>query len=156
MWTWLSSMLCILSSAGCSSIDPQCNLSWIQGRRSVGHHGATSGSISGPIRIGTGRSIIHRPSSLPPYLNMSRKALVTGCSSGIGRATAIALYHGGWDVAICGRRGDALAETEALMRMDAGAPTRQIVSLVVDLQDESQVASMFEKVKEEFGTLTLQ
>ncbi len=40
-----------------------------------------------------------------------KTALITGAGSGIGRATAIAFAQAGWDVALVGRRVDALEET---------------------------------------------
>ena len=38
-------------------------------------------------------------------------AIVTGAGSGIGRATAVALLNAGYNVALAGRRADALVET---------------------------------------------
>ncbi|MEQ1784710.1 MAG: SDR family oxidoreductase, partial [Hyphomonadaceae bacterium] len=37
--------------------------------------------------------------------------LITGAGSGIGRATAVAFVGAGWNVALVGRRQDALEET---------------------------------------------
>jgi NAD(P)-dependent dehydrogenase (short-subunit alcohol dehydrogenase family) len=48
-----------------------------------------------------------------------RVALVTGASSGIGRALAVALSSHGADVCIVGRNRDALAETAAAVRQSA-------------------------------------
>ena len=39
---------------------------------------------------------------------MSKIALVTGASSGIGKACALALLREGWGVALAGRRLEAL------------------------------------------------
>jgi NAD(P)-dependent dehydrogenase (short-subunit alcohol dehydrogenase family) len=43
-----------------------------------------------------------------------RTAVITGAGSGIGRATAIAFVRAGWDVALVGRRAEALDETAHL------------------------------------------
>ena len=40
-----------------------------------------------------------------------RVAVVTGASSGLGRTIARALLGAGWQVALAGRRSEALAET---------------------------------------------
>ena len=55
------------------------------------------------------------------------KVLVTGASSGIGAATAIAFAQRGATIGICARRGDRLAEVLAEIRGGR--------SWVVDLAD---------------------
>ena len=40
-------------------------------------------------------------------------AIVTGAGSGVGRATATALLNAGYNVALAGRRTDALAKSYA-------------------------------------------
>ena len=42
---------------------------------------------------------------------MSKVAVVTGASSGIGKACALALLAEGWTVVLVGRRADALQAT---------------------------------------------
>ncbi|HQT78308.1 MAG: 3-oxoacyl-ACP reductase [Rhodospirillales bacterium 20-64-7] len=79
---------------------------------------------------------------------MSEKvAVITGAGSGIGRASALALLAGGWNVALAGRRQDALEET-------AGMATGG-TSLVVptDVTQPDQVAALFARVKDRFGHL---
>jgi len=49
-------------------------------------------------------------------------AVVTGASTGIGRAVAVALGELGWGVAVGARRADRLAETEAAVREAGGEP----------------------------------
>ena len=56
--------------------------------------------------------------------------MITGATSGIGRATAIGLAEAGYRVAICGRRADELAETAkaagaALCARPATSPIRR-------------------------------
>jgi serine 3-dehydrogenase len=44
---------------------------------------------------------------------MTRTALITGATSGIGRAAAIRFARGGWNVVGLGRRADRLNELRA-------------------------------------------
>ena len=65
-----------------------------------------------------------------------RRALVTGGSSGIGRALALALARAGAHVAIVARREDALQETAAALR--AAAPECRVAYAVADVADPGQ------------------
>ena len=52
-------------------------------------------------------------------------AIVTGAGSGVGRATATALLNAGYNVALAGRRTDALVAlgapwVESLIKVDLG------------------------------------
>ncbi len=78
----------------------------------------------------------------------SRVAVVTGAGSGIGRAAAVKLMQAGWQVALLGRREEALAQTAA------AAPAQALV-LPTDVSDEHQVAAAFRAVKERYGRLDL-
>ena len=78
-------------------------------------------------------------------------ALVTGAGSGIGKHSALALMRAGWDVALAGRRREALEETAALGK-DTGA--RALV-VPADVADQASVKALFAKVKAEFGRLDL-
>jgi len=68
---------------------------------------------------------------------MSRTALVTGASAGIGRATAIALMKDGFAVALVGRRRDQLEETAALV------PGATSLVIPADVGDAASVAALF-------------
>ncbi|MEK8051283.1 SDR family oxidoreductase [Ideonella sp. DXS22W] len=81
----------------------------------------------------------------------NKYALVTGASSGIGRACALALLAEGWTVALVGRRADALAETAAA----AGEAASRAHALPCDVSDDVAVAQLFDTVRERFGRLDL-
>ncbi len=77
---------------------------------------------------------------------MAKTALVTGAGSGIGRASALALAKAGYKVAICGRREDALKETDA----KAGGG---LLMLPCDVTDPAAVEAMFVRIESDFGRL---
>ena len=65
---------------------------------------------------------------------MNRTAVVTGGSSGVGRATAIRLAKEGWRVAIVGTREDALNETIKL----SGKPDQMLAAPAEGLERFAQ------------------
>lgn len=71
-------------------------------------------------------------------------AVVTGGSSGIGKAAALGLAKAGYEVAICGRRADAL-QTVAL---ETGGYWKEC-----DVTDPAAVAHFFAGVKEKYGRI---
>ena len=77
-----------------------------------------------------------------------KTALVTGASSGVGRASAQALAQAGWHVAIVGRREDALRETAA------HDPERYLV-LPLDVADPHAVAQAFAQLEAKWHRLDL-
>jgi NADP-dependent 3-hydroxy acid dehydrogenase YdfG len=79
----------------------------------------------------------------PPH----RTAVVTGASSGIGRAIAVALGGLGWRVGIGARRLDALATTAELVAVEGGIA----VSHVLDVTDAMSVDEFFAGVESVFG-----
>lgn len=76
----------------------------------------------------------------------TRRALVTGASSGIGAATAHRLTSEGWQVFAVARR------TEKLEHL---AEQEGIIPVVCDVTDPAQVAAALEKVTAEGGIDTL-
>jgi glucose 1-dehydrogenase len=88
---------------------------------------------------------IHRPL-------VGQKALVTGANSGIGKAVAIALGQAGADVVVNYVDGDdaANAVVEEIKKSGSKAYAHQ-----ADVSSEEQVAAMFARMKQEFGTIDI-
>jgi NAD(P)-dependent dehydrogenase (short-subunit alcohol dehydrogenase family) len=82
---------------------------------------------------------------------MSKIALVTGASSGIGKACALALLNEGWQVVLVGRRAVALAAAVA----EAGANAGHAHAIPTDLSKEPEVKALFEQIRTRFGRLDL-
>ena len=77
-------------------------------------------------------------------------ALVTGASSGIGRAAAVALAHAGFDVVINYSRSEQAARESANLAQAKGAKTLLFQS---DVSDDASVRKMLAAVGREFGRL---
>jgi 3-oxoacyl-[acyl-carrier protein] reductase len=81
----------------------------------------------------------------------SRKvALVTGAATGIGRAAAVALAEGGFDVVINFSRSEQAARTTAEQAQAKGAKT---LLFKCDVSEDSCVRKMVEAARQEFGRL---
>ena len=82
---------------------------------------------------------------------MSQIALVTGASSGIGKACAQALLKEGWTVVLTGRREDALKQAIA----QAGADGERGIAIASDVGSEASVKALFEQIQTRCGRLDL-
>jgi glucose 1-dehydrogenase len=97
------------------------------------------------------------PEPVMPTCSISKvlrgqKAIVTGASSGIGKAIAIALGHAGADVMVNYVSGpeDAEAVAEEIRRCGARAVIHR-----ADVSSEGDVVAMFARAREEFGTVDI-
>jgi NADP-dependent 3-hydroxy acid dehydrogenase YdfG len=77
-------------------------------------------------------------------------ALVTGASSGIGKATALALAAEGATLAVAARRRDRLEELEEELGQDI-----QVLVVETDIADEESARGMVESTVREFGRLDI-
>jgi NAD(P)-dependent dehydrogenase (short-subunit alcohol dehydrogenase family) len=80
----------------------------------------------------------------------AKVAVITGAGSGIGRATAVALFEAGFAVVLAGRRREALEETAAL----AAPPPRTLV-VPTDIRDPAAIAALFGAVRASYGRIDL-
>jgi NAD(P)-dependent dehydrogenase (short-subunit alcohol dehydrogenase family) len=76
-------------------------------------------------------------------MNVSKAVLITGCSSGIGWATAKYLSDGGWRVYATARNVEKIAPLE-----ESGCRL-----LAIDVTDENSMASAVEEVEREEGAI---
>lgn len=92
------------------------------------------------------------PRCPPQKLLLGQKALVTGASSGIGRAIAISLGDAGADVVINYVSGEEKAQALA---EEIRAKGSRAMAIRADVSDEAQVSAMFREMIAEFGTIDI-
>ena len=79
-------------------------------------------------------------------------AVVTGASSGIGRAIVHALARDGMRVAFCARREDRLDDlTRELLDGEPAPSAADLLVRRVDMREEAQILELFTRVREKWG-----
>jgi len=78
-------------------------------------------------------------------------ALVTGASSGIGRAVSIGLQAAGYSVVLAGRRAEELDKTASRASKEGG----KFIVVPTDVSKQESVKALFARVGEAFGRLDL-
>ncbi|MCF0062100.1 SDR family NAD(P)-dependent oxidoreductase [Dyadobacter chenwenxiniae] len=81
---------------------------------------------------------------------MSRIALITGATSGIGRATAELFAGAGIDLILCGRRQDRLDEISAELSAKVNVTT-----LVFDVRDKGAVIAMIGSLPDDWKNIDI-
>lgn len=80
-------------------------------------------------------------------------AIVTGATSGIGRALAIELARRGWDLGLTARRTDVLGELAN--EIGRSQPGRRVVVKTVDVGDAAATRTVVHDLFTELGQVTL-
>jgi NADP-dependent 3-hydroxy acid dehydrogenase YdfG len=81
---------------------------------------------------------------------MSKTALITGATSGIGKATAEILAKNNYKIILCGRREDRMAELEKeLSKLTA------VHTLLFDVRDKKAVSESIASLPEAFSTIDI-
>jgi NAD(P)-dependent dehydrogenase (short-subunit alcohol dehydrogenase family) len=92
---------------------------------------------------------------------LEKIAIVTGASSGIGKATAVALFADGWSVVFAGRRLErleqAVAEATQAHRDQARETVRipRAIAVQTDVTSQDSVRNLFARTHATFGRLDL-
>jgi NAD(P)-dependent dehydrogenase (short-subunit alcohol dehydrogenase family) len=94
-------------------------------------------------------------------MSSDKIAIVTGAGTGIGKATAVALFADGWHVVFAGRRLDrleqAIAEATDARRQQTqqGNPLPQAIAIQTDVRQPESVRNLFAQTRATFGRLDL-
>jgi NAD(P)-dependent dehydrogenase (short-subunit alcohol dehydrogenase family) len=80
-------------------------------------------------------------------------AIITGASSGIGRALAFELARRGYALGLCARRGDVLAEIRAEIERDTSGA--RVETAILDVDDSAAVHQVIPELAARFGKIDL-
>ncbi|MCP2346129.1 SDR family NAD(P)-dependent oxidoreductase [Nonomuraea roseoviolacea] len=113
---------------------------------------AVGGAGDGGDKCGESGEEVLEPVAATPVLTTttSRVTLVTGSTSGIGRAVAVALAAAGDEVIVHGRDAERAAKVAAEVAAETGGPTWSVHG---DVADPGAVSSMMRRIRERHGRL---
>jgi 3-hydroxy acid dehydrogenase / malonic semialdehyde reductase len=83
---------------------------------------------------------------------MSKTILVTGATSGFGKAIAERFAKEGYDVCITGRRADRLAAMKEQIEQQYGG---KVITLNFDVRNRDQVAAAMNELKQQVNTIDI-
>ncbi len=93
-----------------------------------------------------------RPYLYHKFSEMSKNVLITGATSGFGRAIAERFAKEGNTVCITGRRADRLAELQQELEKKYNV---KVLSLQFDVRDKEQVVTAIQQLKEALATIDI-
>jgi NAD(P)-dependent dehydrogenase (short-subunit alcohol dehydrogenase family) len=82
-------------------------------------------------------------------MSSHKVAIITGASSGIGKAVAVTFLQEGYQVALAGRRQELLEQAVK----EAGGAGKQALVVPTNVRDPASVRALFAKTTESFGRL---
>lgn len=83
---------------------------------------------------------------------MNKIVLITGATSGIGKACAVKFASAGYDIIITGRRNERLIELKTNLEKEYKA---SVLSLCFDVQDKAAVEAAFKNLPEQWKKIDL-
>jgi NADP-dependent 3-hydroxy acid dehydrogenase YdfG len=83
---------------------------------------------------------------------MSKTILITGATSGIGKATALYFAQQGFDILITGRRKELLEELETKIKQEFNV---KIKSYCFDIRNRAEVEEAIEAMKNDFASIDI-
>ena len=84
---------------------------------------------------------------------MSKAAIITGASSGIGRALAFELARRGWWLGLCARRGDELQRIKT--EIESSTANARVETAVLDVNDTNAVRAVIPELAGRLGKVDL-
>lgn len=83
---------------------------------------------------------------------MSKCVLITGASSGIGRATAIAFAHEHYNLILCGRRSERLEEVKQQI---GEISSSHVTILTFDIRDKTAIKTAYDRLPREMREIDI-